>query len=496
MKQSDFADFVRTWNGEQAFETPMLHEQIVDWLTDNWIGGRRELLLLAFRNCGKSTLVGLFAAWLLKCDPALRIVVLAADHALAKKMVRNVKRIIERHPMCEGMKPTRADQWASAQFTVNRDIELRDPSMLARGISANVTGSRADIVICDDVEVPNTCNSADKRESLRERLGEIEYVLVPGGLQLYVGTPHTHDSIYLDEAAVPDINVYLDGFDRLELALLDKKGNSRWPERFPQEKIESIKKRSGPNKFASQMMLKPVNIVDGRLDPDLLRHYDVELDYREGNGVSTLTLGDRRMVSASCWWDPSYGSPDRGDASVVACIFTDDRGDYWLHRVRYLEHDPTLAETEAEAIQMCRQVARFLRTFQLPSVIVETNGIGRFLPGLLKKEIRELGLNAAVIEKATRVAKERRIIEAFDVVLAAGSLYAHRSIWETPFITEMREWRPGSGGADDGLDAVSGCLLSEPVRLARHAPVATDIKPHADWQRGSGGFRAKTDFSL
>ena len=72
---------------------------------------------------------------------------------------------------------------------MRRPLTQRDPSLLARGITANITGSRADVVICDDVEVPNTCNTPGKREQLRERLAEISYVLVPGGLQLYVGTP-------------------------------------------------------------------------------------------------------------------------------------------------------------------------------------------------------------------------------------------------------------------------------------------------------------------
>jgi hypothetical protein len=496
--------FVEAWNKDQNQTTPDLHGGILDWLSSNWQGGGRELLLMAFRNSGKSTLVGLFCAWLLKCNPNLRIIVLAADLALARKMVRNVKRIIERHPLCEGMKPKRLDQWASDQFTVTRTDELRDPSMLARGIGANVTGSRADIFICDDVEVPNTCNTGPKRADLRARLDEIDYVLVPGGLQLYVGTPHTFYSIYSDnrEVEVADDDdgegrPYLDNFKRLELALLDDKGLSRWPERFSAQKIEQIKKRTGPNKFASQMMLRPVNITEGRLDPDLLRFYDAELDYREGNAEATLTLGGRRLVSASCWWDPSYGSPHKGDASVIAALFTDDQGDYWLHRVAYLEHDPALIERQAEAVQLCRQVARFLRHTYQPSVTIENNGIGKFLAGLLRHELREDGLDVAVLEKASSRSKDLRIIDAFDAVLAAGRLHAHASVWQSPFIAEMREWRPATNGRDDGLDAVSGCLLSEPVRLPRRPPASSkDMKARSNWRGNPGGFKANTSFDI
>ena len=55
---------------------------------------------MAFRGCGKSTLVGLFCAWRLLRAPDTRILVLAADQALAVKMVAQVRRILERHPLC------------------------------------------------------------------------------------------------------------------------------------------------------------------------------------------------------------------------------------------------------------------------------------------------------------------------------------------------------------------------------------------------------------
>ncbi|KAF0225922.1 MAG: hypothetical protein FD176_77 [Rhodospirillaceae bacterium] len=489
-----FPEFVWVWNAKLGQSTPPHHLRMARWLARKYKSHHRELLLMAFRNSGKSTIVGLFCAWALLCDPNLRIIILAADFALAKKMVRNVKRIIERHPLTQGLKPKRRDHWASDQFTVNRPGELRDPSMVAKGIGANITGSRAEIVICDDVEVPNTCDSAPKRQDLRERLGEIEYVLVPGGLQLYVGTPHSFYTIYASQPRLEagEERTFLDGFHRLELPLLDKNGASAWPERFPADKIAGIRRRTGPNKFDSQMMLMPVNIADGRLDPDRLRLYQADLVYAEGNGLPVLSLDDKRLVSASCWWDPAYGAPGKGDASVVAALFTDQEGGYWLHRVQYLTHDSARAD-EDEATQLCRQVAGFVQDLHLPSVCLETNGLGRFLPGLLRRELAKAGYPCAVVEVASRKAKDQRIIDAFDAVLAAGALSVHRSVWATPFVAEMREWQPGGKCHDDGLDAVAGCLLAQPVRLGRPGG---KLAERADWRPGGGNLRAVTEFEL
>lgn len=492
-----FAEFVWIWNGLQGLTTPPLHLRIARWLANRWAAGDRELLLMAFRNSGKSTIVGLFAAWLLLQDSNTRILVLAADFALAKKMVRNVKRVIERHPCTRHLKPGRADQWASDQFTVQRATELRDPSMLAKGIGANVTGLRADVIICDDVEVPNTCDTSAKRADLRARLQDIEYVLIPGGLQMFVGTPHSYYSIYAAQprSEIGEARAFLEGFRRLELPLLDAEGNSAWPERFSRSRIEDIRRRSGPAKFESQMMLRPRNFAIGRLDPDALRCYQGELNYSEGNHEATLFLEGRRLVSASCWWDPSYGAPDKGDASVVAVVFTDDQGDYWLHRIRYLNHDPALVEQVDEASQLCRQVAAFARALYLPAITIETNGLGRFLPGLLRREIANAGIRCAVVEKTASRQKDLRIIDAFEAVLAAGRLHAHQSVLASPFVAEMRDWQPGGKGRDDGLDAVAGCLLNEPVRLYRRPPDA-NTEVLGKWRHSGTVVAAETEFPV
>ncbi len=493
-----FPEFVMLWDQVQGLSLPAHHLRICRWLDDCWQCNRRELLLMAFRNSGKSTLVGLFCAWLLYQDADKRIMVMAADFALAKKMVRNVKRVIERHPLTKRLKPKRKEQWASDQFTVNRPSELRDPSMLAKGIGANITGSRADVVICDDVEVPNTCDSAPKRLDLRARLQEIDYVLVPGGLQLYVGTPHTYYTIYAQHHRIEsgEEEPFLNGFERFELPLLNQNGLSQWPARFPDHKIQAIRGRTGKNKFESQMMLRPVNIAESRLDPDLMQRYEAELDYNEHNRMASLSLKGRQLVSASCWWDPSFGSPDKGDASVIAAVYTDDQGQYWLHALRYMTYDRALLDRADEATQLCHQVVAFVQEYYLPSVNLESNGVGKFLPGLLRRELAAKGVSCAVLEQHSRTNKAERILSAFDVVLASRALNVHANVWKTPFAIEMREWVPGVSAKDDALDAVAGCLLSEPVRLPRTPLSHLDGEKRTHWGGGRRTHQVMSDFDV
>jgi hypothetical protein len=472
LRPADLLEFVWVWNRLAGLSTPPVHRRILRWIAAREEAGDRRLLLMAFRGLGKSTLVGLFCAWRLYRTPSTRILVLAADHALATRMVAQVRRILARHPLCGPLLPEHGEgEWASDRFTVARDAVLRDASMLAAGIGGNITGARADLVICDDVEVAGNCDTPGKREELRERLTEAEFILTPGGSTLFVGTPHTAESLYAEGPEAP-----LAGYARLVLPILDGSGASAWPERFPLETIHQLRRRVGPIAFQRQMLLQPVAEEAMRLDPALIARYAAEPDYREANGRGVLTLGGRRIVSGGAWWDPAFGRPGIGDASVLAATYADAEGRHYLHRVAYITHDP--ASDIDSATQQCRQVAAILKELLLPVVRIETNGIGRFLPGILRGELHRAGHPCAISEQTSRVAKSARILGALDPVLAARRLSAHESVFRTRFPAEMAAWRPDAPGLhDDALDAVAGCLLAEPVRMPVHPPLRATALP-------------------
>lgn len=473
----DFLEFVWVWNTRNGQDTPRIHRHIARWLGERRADGDTRLLLMAFRGCGKSTLVGLWCAWMLARDPQLRILVLAADHALATKMVATVRRILLRHPLCRHLLPGGAGDWAADRFTVRREGALRDPSMAAAGILANITGSRADVIICDDVEVANNCDTAGRRAELRERLAETEFVLAPAGTILYVGTPHCAETLYLPAM---DERAFLLGYRRLRVPVLNGNGGSAWPERFPAADLEALRSRVGPLRFARQMMLEVVAEAAARLDPALVVRYGEDTTYAEAGGRPILSLMGRRLVSGGAYWDPAYGRPGTGDASVLAATYSDAEGNHYLHRLAYLTHEPDGQPDPAS--QQCRQVAAVARELLLPVIRVETNGIGRFLPALLRRELARAGVPCAVVEHASHRSKRERILGALDPALAARRLHAHESVFRTPFAGEMAAWRPDAPGArDDALDAVAGCLLAEPVRLPSLPPAPR----RTGWRGGS-----------
>ena len=196
MMTMEFYRFLDTWNHLLGFETPSHHRLMLDFLVDVWCNIPHRGLLMAFRHSGKSTVLGIFAACVLYLKPETRILILSAETNLASRMVSHIRHILENHPLCVDMIPQNKKEWATGRITINRPVGIREPSVVCQGIHGNITGMRADLIICDDIEVPNTSNTSQKRDMLRERLRELDFILSPCGTMIYIGTPHTHDTIY------------------------------------------------------------------------------------------------------------------------------------------------------------------------------------------------------------------------------------------------------------------------------------------------------------
>ncbi|MDR0449155.1 MAG: phage terminase large subunit [Rickettsiales bacterium] len=211
MKNRDSAAaFINAWNELLGMETPPHHLEMTRFFVKTIFekssprsegcpkGGVvfNRGLMMCFRHSGKSSVVGIMAAWFLTIKPQARVLILSAEQTLSSRMVSHIKNIIENHPACKDMVPMVKKEWASHRITIERPVGPREPSVICQGVHGNITGMRADLIICDDVEVPNTSNTAQKRAQLRERLRELDFILSPGGAMLYLGTPHSADTIY------------------------------------------------------------------------------------------------------------------------------------------------------------------------------------------------------------------------------------------------------------------------------------------------------------
>lgn len=460
MEDYNFALFYAIWASMCKWKIPEVHMQIVNYLEDeDWLNDTKVLLI--FRGVGKSTLVDLWVAYKLSKNPALRFLILAQTHTYAKKGSQDILSIIRRHPLCEHLisdtLETRKDS-----FFVRGCSDHRNPSVTAQGIGSSVTGGRADYIICDDVEVKENSGSEGKRQDLRTRLSETTHLLVPEiinekvpGRRLFIGTYHDEVSIYDEQVA--------DGASLLRIPLLSNisgeypyiVGDTAWKERFPDNIVATKQKMCrGKAEFYSQYLLIPSSIEDSALDPSLVKIYTDEVVIKEVNNTTIAKIGDYVIKSVSAWWDPAMSGKDD---SVLSVVYTSAEGRIFVHRtILLMGTDPN---------QQCEQIKRTALKLGLPIIKIETNGIGNFLPEVLRGHVKELGIGVEGVHSSQN--KNQKIMENLETPLYGGFLHVHQSVADGKFLIQMRDFNPSTTKQkDDYIDSVASAIKEEPIRIA------------------------------
>jgi len=525
--------FFLEWAEVKRWEVPAIHVQACHWLEHCG-----DLAVLrCFRGFGKSTLLAVYNAWRYYSNPKYRILHQGADDQMAYKTSRDTQHVLRNHPWTAGMLPDRpgpVEQW-----WVEGSDDPRNASMFAKGITSTTTSSRADECQNDDVEVPKNIQNPEAREKMRARLGEQVHIMVPGAKQMFIGTPHTHDSLYDEQEKlgadcltirmfaseyrieegretryrlpfVPEVVFfgigktarllqpgvdYRNTQDGIEFAsppmgLVDCYGGCAWPERFDNaELLKRRRKTRTINEWDSQYQLHSKPVGQQRLAPERMLAYDIEPTIRHANGEAMLMLGDVRLVGAKARWDCSLGKI-KSDASAVSIIFTDDVGRLYWHRSVALEGElEVLASDDRTLIGgQVKQLIDLLAPLQVPSITIETNGPGGFVPAIARKHLKRLGI--AVREDFEKENKQQRILDAFEAPLSSGFLWAHVSVLDGPAAKQMADFDPlQKNQPDDYIDSAAGAIAETPVRVGRIIGQVSgnpNGKGREDWRPGSG----------
>jgi len=171
--------------------TPVQYD-IADFLQH----GPRRSVIQAFRGVGKSWITSAFVVWSLLRNPNLNILVISASKNRADDFSTFTMRIILEMPMCSHLIPGPDQRSSKIAFDVGPAVASHAPSVKSLGINSQIAGSRADIIIPDDVEVPTNSDTQIKRDLLGEKVKEFDAVLKPGGRTIYLGTPQSEQTLY------------------------------------------------------------------------------------------------------------------------------------------------------------------------------------------------------------------------------------------------------------------------------------------------------------
>ena len=161
--------------------------------------GPDNLMVQAQRSQAKTTIAAAYCVFALIHNPRLRILVLSAGGSQASDISTLIVRIIMTMPVLACLRPDRnaGDRSSTEAFDVHHSLKGMDksPSVKCLGITANMQGNRADLLLADDIESSKNGLTAIMRAQLLHLTKDFTSIVQKGRI-IWLGTPQSSDSIY------------------------------------------------------------------------------------------------------------------------------------------------------------------------------------------------------------------------------------------------------------------------------------------------------------
>ena len=422
--------------------------------------GDDRLILEAARGTGKSFIGAIYATWRLLRNVNEKVLIVSASGPKAIEIATFVRNLFEQVPLLQHLRPTSEDRDSVLSFDVAGGKVSIAPSVAAVGITSQITGRRATLVLADDVEVPSNSATELMREKLVANVGEFEALLIPDlpSSVLFLGTPQSMESIYnklnyktvILPAEVPeDELVYMGKLDPW-IMLQGKAGEPTDKVRFPSDVLLQRKAGMGTPMYKLQYMLDttlsdaerfPLKCKDAIVMPCVRQEGPATVSYTSSKEYAYKTLpnfgftGDRnhkpyatsetkmKYDKVIMSIDPSGSGLDETSFAVVGVL----SGNAYV-----LDFGGTRKGYSDEALVF---LANKAKEWKVNEVVPEKNFGGGMFAELFRKVLNTIHTCYLVDDFNVKGQKEARIIDNIAPILTN-----HQLIFNEQAIQKEAEW--------------------------------------------------------
>ena len=465
--RGDFKLFLQALWAELDLPNPTRAQYaIADYLQH----GPKRLQIQAFRGVGKSWITGAFVLWTLFNNAEKKIMIISASKERADNMSIFLQKLIIETPWLVHMRPKSDDsRWSRVSFDINCSPH-QAPSVKSVGITGQLTGSRADLMILDDIEVPGNSMTEMMREKLLQLCTEAESILTPkeDSRIMYLGTPQTTFTVYkrLAErsykpfvwpARYPRKTSNYEGLLAPQLVEDIENGADKWDvtdDRFDNDDLIEREASMGRSNFMLQFMLD-TSLSDADKFPLKCADLIVTSVNPKSAPESVIWCSDPQNVikelptvglpgdyfyspmqlqgewdsytETICSVDPS----GRGSDETTAAYLSQRNGILYLHEMRAYR-DGYSDNTLLDILKGCKK-------YEVSKLVVETNFGDGLVSELFRKHLQQTNQRVDVEEVRATVRKEDRIIDSLEPVLNQHRLVVDKGVIEWDFKSNPNE---------------------------------------------------------
>ena len=422
--------------------------------------GPKRLQIQAFRGVGKSWITGAFVLWTLFNDAERKIMIISASKERADNMSIFLQKLIIETPWLNHMRPDGDDsRWARISF----DVKCRPhqaPSVKSVGITGQLTGSRADLMILDDIEVPGNSMTELMREKLLQLCTEAESILTPkdDSRIMYLGTPQTTFTIYrkLAErnyrpfvwtARYPRNTSQYEGLIAPQLQEDIDQGAEPWsvtdPDRFDNDDLIEREAAMGRSNFQLQFMLD-TSLSDAEKFPLKMEDLVVTSVNPTSAPDAIVWCSDPRNclkelptvglpgdyfyspMQLQGEWNPyteticSIDPSGRGTDETAAAFISQRNGYLYLHEMRAYK-DGYSDNTLLDILRGCKK-------YNVTKLVIESNFGDGIVCELFRKHLQQTKQAIDIEETRATVRKEERIIDTLEPVMNQHRLIINKDV--------------------------------------------------------------------
>ena len=457
--QGDFKLFLQAlWEQLDLPQPTRAQYAIADYLQN----GPKRLQIQAFRGVGKSWITGAFVLWTLFKDSEKKIMIISASKERADNMSIFLQKLIIETPSLKHLQPKSDDsRWSRISFDVNCSPH-QAPSVKSVGITGQLTGSRADLMILDDIEVPGNSMTELMREKLLQLCTEAESILTPKSDSriMYLGTPQTTFTIYrklAERSYRPFIwpardprKSKLSQYEGLlapQIAEDLEEGVDEWqctdPDRFDHDDLLEREASMGRSNYmlqfqldtslsdAEKFPLKMADLIVTSVNPNtapegLIWCSDPSNLLKE---LPTVGLpGDYfySPMQIQGQWGPyseticSVDPSGRGSDETAAAYISQRNGFLYVHQMR--------AYRDGYSDNTLLDILRGCKKYGVTKLVIETNFGDGIVSELFKKHLQQTKQAIDIEEVRANVRKEDRIIDSLEPVLNQHRLVVDKSV--------------------------------------------------------------------
>ena len=455
--RSDFKLFLQAmWTQLELPSPTRAQYAIADYLQH----GPKRLQVQAFRGVGKSWITGAFVLWTLFNDNEKKIMIISASKERADNMSIFLQKLIMETPWLKHMIPDGDNsRWSRISFDINCSPH-QAPSVKSVGITGQLTGSRADLMVLDDIEVPGNSMTELMREKLLQLCTEAESILTPkeDSRIMYLGTPQTTFTVFrkLAErnyrpfvwpARLPRKLANYEGLIAPQLQEDVDKGVEPWsptdPDRFNEEDLIEREAAMGRSNFSLQFMLdtslsdsdkfplKMADLIVTSVNPtnapdSMIWCSDPRNCIKEAPTVGLPGDYFYSPMQIQGEWGPyqeticSVDPSGRGSDETAAAFISQRNGFLYLHEMRAYR-DGYSDNTLLDILKGCRK-------YNVTKLVIETNFGDGIVSELFRKHLLQTKQGIAIEEVRATVRKEQRIIDTLEPVLNQHRLVVDRAV--------------------------------------------------------------------